>query len=78
MVLGLLPYILGVYAHQIQFTLRPLLFKKGGCPRFLIEVSTCYDVMTRHGQRIKLFYVPTTWCASAYNEGYLARESRYT
>ena len=47
-------------------------------PPFLIDVSTCYDVITRCGQKIALIFVPVTWCASASDEDDFGGGSRYT
>ena len=49
-------------------------------PRFLVDVSTCFDVITRHRHIIVLFYkgLPIAWCPSTSNEDDLAGKSRYT
>ena len=41
-------------------------------PRFLVDVSTYFDVITRHRHRIALFSMPIAWCPSAYDEDDLA------
>ena len=46
-------------------------------PRFLVDVSTCYDVsIARYGNKIVLLDVPITGCA--YDEDDSAEECRYT
>lgn len=46
-------------------------------PRFVVDVSTCYDIIYRYRHRIALSGVSVTWCVSVYNEDYLVWESRY-
>ena len=42
------------------------------------HVSMFHDVIIHCRHKIALFCVPITWCANAYNENDLARESWYT
>ena len=44
-------------------------------PSFLLDVSTCYDVITRNRHRIALFFVPKRLRTGAYNEDDLAGKS---
>ena len=43
-----------------------------------VNVSKCYDVITRYRNIIVFFPIPVTWYANAYIEDDLAKESRYT